>query len=523
MTIGGQSNNSNERKYPPAELPALTKANRFQFHFASLDAKASVRGRLTGALKAPLIASLLVLAGCATRPVNPPITQIDTSRPYMLQRQARSEAQHQNLVVLAFSGGGTRAAAFSYGVLETLRRTEIVVETGQKLRLLDQVDAITGVSGGSFTALAYRLYGEKLFDEYEKRFLKRNVQGELIARVLNPLNWGALSSTGVGRSELAANLYDEILFNGATFADLERTDGPLIAVSATDITTGSRVLFIRPNFDVMCADLGPIRIARAAAASSAVPVVLSPLTINNYGGTCGSRDEPLTRLFLDDPNPPRPAARALERLHELQELGNGKEPYLHLVDGAVSDNLGLRGVLDIIEGFEALHEAGQLSPLDHVRRIIVFVVDATAAHPTEWAKSEDSPGPLRVLVRAAGVPISRYSGEQVDQLRDIEARWKMFRQIRDSATFSNDKDPAVASVKNAPSAELYVINVSFKALKDEAERDYLDQLPTSLFLKDEQVDRVRTAAAKIILDSPDFQRLLKDAGARAVESPVITP
>jgi NTE family protein len=470
-----------------------------------------------------LIALVLVLAGCATRPVNPPLTEVDTSKGYNIQRPGESAAQSQNLVILAFSGGGTRAAAFSYGVLETLRRTEIVTRTGQQVRLIDQVDAITGVSGGSFTALAYRLYGEKLFDEYEKRFLKRNVQGELTKRALNPLNWGALSSTGWGRSELAANLYDEILFNGATFADLQRTDGPFISVSATDITTGSRVVFNRPNFDILCADLGPIRIARAAAASSAVPVVLSPLTLNNYGGSCGYQMPSWTKLFLDNPDPPRPAARVLKRLHELQELADGQEPYLHLVDGGVSDNLGLRGVLDIMEIFEALNEAGQKTPLDHVRRIVVFVVNSLSVPVTDWAKSEDAPGTIPVLIKAAGVPIDRYSGEQIEQLKDIEARWKTLRRIRDSATFAKNSDPSLAFVRNAPNAELYEIDVSFAALKDKAERDYLNQLPTSFVLKDEEVDRLRAAAAKIILESPDFQRLLKDVGAKVVETPRPAP
>ena len=76
------------------------------------------------------------------------------------------------------------------------------------------------MSGGSFTALAYGLYGDKLFADYEQRFLKRDVQGELLAGALSPGNWGNLSSTGWGRSELAAQLYDEILFNGATYGDL---------------------------------------------------------------------------------------------------------------------------------------------------------------------------------------------------------------------------------------------------------------------------------------------------------------
>ncbi|HEY8245158.1 MAG TPA: patatin-like phospholipase family protein, partial [Casimicrobiaceae bacterium] len=105
----------------------------------------------------------LFLGGCATRPVNPPITQADPRSGYRLEtRQATSTNSKENLVILAFSGGGTRAAAFSYGVLEYLRKTEIVGANGQRVRLLDSIDVITGVSGGSFTALAYGLYGEKL-------------------------------------------------------------------------------------------------------------------------------------------------------------------------------------------------------------------------------------------------------------------------------------------------------------------------------------------------------------------------
>ena len=117
--------------------------------------------------------------------------------------------------------------------------------------------------GGSFTALAYGLYGDKLFDDYEQRFLKRDVQGELIARAMNPGNWGSLGSTGWGRSELAAQLYDEILFNGATFGDLQRGKGPLILASATDISTGSRLVFNQSTFDILCSDLSAVRLSRA--------------------------------------------------------------------------------------------------------------------------------------------------------------------------------------------------------------------------------------------------------------------
>src|SRR5271168_5036128 len=233
-----------------------------------------------------VLVSLLTLNSCATRPVNPRIAQSDTHAGYRFETRQVYREDHENLVILAFSGGGTRAAAFSYGVLESLRRTELLGANGRRSRLLDEVDIITGVSGGSFTALAYGLYGEKLFDDYEQRFLKRDIQGELVAGVANPLNWPSLWSRAWGRSELAARLYDKVLFNGATFADLNRGTGPFIDVSSTDIANGSRVSFNQGLFDVLCSDLGAVPLSRAAAASSAVPVVLSPVTINNYGGTC---------------------------------------------------------------------------------------------------------------------------------------------------------------------------------------------------------------------------------------------
>ena len=77
-----------------------------------------------------MLALLLLLGGCATRPINPPITQADSSTGYRFEVRQAQVKNKDNLVILAFSGGGTRAAAFSYGVLEFLRRTEIVGPKG---------------------------------------------------------------------------------------------------------------------------------------------------------------------------------------------------------------------------------------------------------------------------------------------------------------------------------------------------------------------------------------------------------
>src|ERR1700685_1178348 len=394
-----------------------------------------------------VLVSLLALASCAARPVNPRINQTDPHLGYRFETRQGHREEHENLVILAFSGGGTRAAAFSYGVLESLRRTELVGPGGRKIRLLDEIDVITGISGGSFTALAYGLYGDKLFDDYQQRFLKRNVQGEILGRVINPFNWPKLWSRGWGRSEMAARIYDEILFNGATFADLNRGTGPFINVSATDITNGSRLGFNQGLFDILCSDLGAVPLSRAAAASSAVPVVLSPVTLNNYGGTCNYTAPEWTKPFFQSSDAPRPAARAIREITALSDYRDGaRRPYIHLVDGGVSDNLGMRGVLDALEILETFHDLGAPTPLDRARRIIIFIVNSLSTPPTDWDKHERAPGTLQVLVKATGVPIDHYSYEAVELLKDTMARWRTMRQLRNSTAVTTGRDAAADEV-----------------------------------------------------------------------------
>ncbi|MFA6958087.1 MAG: patatin-like phospholipase family protein [Thermoanaerobaculia bacterium] len=482
---------------------------------------------LTHLRRTPLSSSILLgsiglLAACASRPVNPPITHVDPAAGYRFELRQAHETRRdkENLVILAFSGGGTRAASFSYGVLEFLRKTEVTDSAGNKHRLLDSVDLITGVSGGSFTALAYGLYGDKLFDDYESRFLKRNVQGALTKMTFNPLNWPKIWSTGVGRSELASNYYDEILFNGATFGDLSRGQGPIIMASATDLSTGVRFVFNQTIFDVICSDLSSVKLSRAAAASSAVPVVLSPVTLNNYGGKCGMTPPSWAKPFIGVEEPPRPAARAVRTLENMQTMGDGaNRPYLHLIDGGVSDNLGLRGVLDALQIMQALHLSGKPTPLDNARRIVIFIVNSLSLPPTNWDKSEEPPGSISTMLKAAGTPIDQTSYENVEQLKDMAEEWRRMRLLSKSAGLSSNRDPAIAGMLNVPNAEIYAIDVSFARLKDKKEFDYLNAQPTSFVLPPEAVDRLRAAAGTIIVDSPEFKRLLRDVRARMVEEP----
>ena len=239
------------------------------------------------------------------------------------------------MLLLAFSGGGTRAAALSYGVLQELRDTPTA-----RGRLLDEVDAITSVSGGSFTSAYYALHGDGIFDDFEQRMLRNDLQGGLIRSVLNPLNWFRLIGTFFDRSELAVDLYDRNVFDGATFEDLIAAKGPLVQINATDLEAGSPFTFYQPQFDFLCSDLSSFSISRAVTASSAVPAAFSPLVLRNYAGSCGFEKPAWLESALADPkgNPRR--FRSATLLSEY--LDASARPYVHLLDGGISDNIGLR-------------------------------------------------------------------------------------------------------------------------------------------------------------------------------------
>ena len=415
-------------------------------------------------------------------------------------------------MLLAFSGGGTRAAALSYGVLEELRRTPIsnTGQPGASHPLLDEVDLVAGVSGGSFTALAYAFYGDALFTEFEPRFLKRDVQGELIARALSPRNWSKLGSAAYGRSELAADYYDEILFHGATFGDLaKRRDTPLALVTGTDLSTGARFEFSQEQFDLMCSDLRPVRLARAAATSSAVPVVLSPVTWFNYGGGCGARMPGWVDDVTKSESPSRPAGRALLRYREIQELeDSAHRPFIHVVDGGVSDNLGLRGMLEAFEELEASPNFKREVGFDQLRHMVVIVVNSRSDPSTDWDRSATPPGFVSQLLQSSSLPIDHFSSDSVELLKDIAQRWANRRKldIAERRLGGMTKAKAEAAV---PAITFDAINVSFDALVDPAERRHFMNLPTSFVLAPDAVDRLRAVGGRLLRESPGFQKLLR--------------
>ena len=135
---------------------------------------------------------------------------------------------------------------------------------------------------------------------------------------------------------------------------------------------------------------------------------------------------------------------------------------------------------------------------------------------TDWDKKERSPGSISLLLQSTSVPIDHYSYESVELLKDTAARWQALRRLRKSVTFAGNADPAVAQDLKAPDIDIFAIEVLFGELKDKAEAAYLYNLPTSFALPAGDVDRLRAAAGAILRDSPEFQRLMRELGAKFV-------
>jgi NTE family protein len=451
---------------------------------------------------------LLLGDGCAHYPENARLIHSAPQAGYRFKNLSNAGNSDSLQVFLAFSGGGKRAAALSYGVLEELERTKIVWE-GQQRRLLDEVDYISAVSGGSFTAAYFALHGDGIFDDFEEKFLNRNVQGGLIWRLCSPINWFRLASPYFNRSDLAAEYYDRHIFDGATFNDLlKRNRRPFLSLNATDMSAGSTFQFTQEQFDYLCSDISSLPIARAVAASAAFPILLSPITINNYGGSCGFV-EPTWMASTNQNARTRGAMRA----KELQSYQNSAEhPYLHLLDGGLSDNLGLRGPFEDIAakgGFR--NKVGDDLNPSLVRKMVVIVVNAAFKKDRNWDRRKQPPGAVQVTLALGSVPMNRYSFDTMQLLKDSVREWEREWNERNLSDTSNAGNPT----STPRQIKIYTIEVNFDDIHDDEERKCIESLPTALKLPPEAVRRVRAVAGKLANQSEGYRALLRDLAAES--------
>jgi NTE family protein len=438
------------------------------------------------------LAVLLLVSGCAHSPHNAPLISGAPSTSYRFRQTASPTNSSDLLFMLAFSGGGTRAAALSYGVLEELAHTPVGAE-GKQHRLLDEVDSISSVSGGSFTAAYYTLYGDRIFSDFEPQFLKKNVQTGLLLRLLAPWNLVRLASPAFSRSDLAAEYYDHLLFNGATYADImAHRNRPFLCINATDVASGARFEFTQDEFDLMRSDLSQFRVSRAVAASSALPIYLPPVTLKNFSAEQAEAEPEWIQSILDDP---ASSTRMRYVASQARSYADGHRRFIHLVDGGFSDYLGLRGAIDRVIAREQSVQIPSV-PLRIPRRVALIIVDADRDVDYGWDSKEHPLGVGALLGSVGQVTVSHYSFETIELFREVMARLSRER------TGPGDSQPLPITT--------YVIELHFNQLPDTSESRFFNAVPTSLQLPSKTVDRLRQLAARQLADNVEFRRLVSD-------------
>ncbi|WP_020656490.1 patatin-like phospholipase family protein [Massilia niastensis] len=444
-------------------------------------------------------AALLLAACSSTRPwVNQPIhpqSVVPSASPVSATTQ--SGETPSIVAAITLSGGGARAAAFGLGVLRELKATRFEWQ-GRSTSILDEVGLVSGVSGGSVLASYYVAFGDDTFTRFEHDFLLANFQSSLIGQAFAPTTLYRMTSPWYGRSNVLEERLNR-LYRGKTFGDLlARRSGPRLLVTATDLTTGAPFEFTPEQFALICSDLNSVPLSVAVSASSAVPILLSPVTLRNYAGSC-EQSKQLTDATPDERNL---QARLLNASMQ-SYLDAENRPFLHLVDGGLVDNLGVRGLLVRTVAGGALDASFANLPVGSVRKIILISVNSERDAAERIDRSDRVPGlgkVLDALVFGAG---ARATHETMAAVKDNAQRWA--EEL--AAVRGSEGSPFAAD------AEIHVISVSLRDLKDEHIRHALLHVPTALTILPLQVRQLEEAGRAVLRGSPAFQRL-RDSLAR---------
>ena len=447
-----------------------------------------------------ILTSSIFLSGCSTFGAinNSKKTTEPTLPGYSIQSVMSSKSQGKVTLLLSFSGGGSRAAALAYGVLQELRDTHIQ-HNGHTYRLLDEVDVISSVSGGSFTAAYYGLHGDKTFKEFEKVFLRRDISTILIQDLFNPTLWFSAK----GRTDRAIEFYETSVFKDATFADLQKQNGPLIVINASDLGNGIRFSFTQEYFDLLCSNINDFPIASAVAASSAVPLVFDPVIIENYQ-PCQNEQNGMLMDSKQTLHSNQVVKEIQEDLQQYRQTDKNSK-YIHLVDGGITDNLGLRAIYDVVElsgGVQQILKKFKQKPVGY---FAVIAVNASTLTSQGIGQTNQVPSIEDTINAVSDIQLHRYNTATIEIFKKGMQRW------------SQELSTPEKKVKD------YFIEVGFDDIKEPPQRNFFNAITSSFTLTKDEVDKLIEAGRTLLRNHPAYKALVDDLNRPVDKSESIEP
>jgi NTE family protein len=218
-----------------------------------------------------------------------------------------------------------------------------------------------------------------------------------------------------------------------------------------------------------------------------VPVLFNPLLLKNHAGTCGfiSPDWLLAAAREDKSTLRRLEAQAILRLTDAEQ-----RPWLHLVDGGVSDNLGLRSLYSTMKLVGDANTAFREFGHPGVSQILLISVNSHVGSIPDWAHAKAAPGIAQVISSMASSQIALYTADTLDAVRFTFEDWA-----------------EEASTPEHP-VSFHFVEVSFDRAADENQYNKLNNIGTNFNLTDEEVDLLITSAGDILRRSPEFKAFL---------------
>lgn len=459
-------------------------------------------------------AAAIMASGCTltdTTPINQTRHQAGAPSPDSIPDPSDDGT---TLVALAFSGGGTRAAAFAYGALTELD-TLIIDDAPIERSLVDDVRSVAGTSGGAIMAAYLGYKGRDGYVDFRDRFLMKDAEAYMRTSITpgnllrTTVGGGANDRTSFGR------WLDEHVFDGSTYAAFRQPDRPIVWVTASDIYNNTPFLFTQDTFSALCSDLDKVKIADAVAASAAFPVAFSPVVLITPGQDGCNYQRPAWLQKALDANNPSVRLQAYARALDSYQFDD-KLKYVRLLDGGLTDNLGISGLT--LERARASTPYAPLSPLQavRIRHFLFIVTDAGVERQYDWGTSERNPNISKILRSVSDTTISastRHGFDAVDlALNEWQQQLIAYRCGLSTAQVLRYRGTLVGW--NCRDVHVTTEHLTFRDASP-AIYEELNAVPTRLRLAENQVELVVDAGRQAVRGNANIQRIARDTRQRS--------
>jgi NTE family protein len=166
--------------------------------------------------------------------------------------------------------------------------------------------------------------------------------------------------------------------------------------------------------------------------------------------------------------------------------------YIHLVDGGITDNLGLHAIFDLFSlagGLPQMLQTLNQKPPSH---LMVISVNSSTDPKSKMSNSKEEPSIIETIKSMRNTQLHRYNSTTLDLMERSLNKW--------SKELSTPDRP----VKS------YFVRVGLRDMGESALQKIFNSIPTTFSLNKETIDHLTKGGQNILHNDPEFQRFVSD-------------